>query len=201
MIKKIFFVFVLALMSQLIVGCVDCNCGPYKTILFTNKGLSLKNLDSNLPQGSVASAGIIPSVKYGIQVQHLTENVTLRKPQIRWGLIQSAYACSCQGDYLKSKEEIVSVKIISNNDFDANYPKGSDLSLIFKVKRYYNDELSSINDYLKTLKLEYQGNYPFQKGIFLQVAPTTVKKHKFKVVITLSDGRVLEAETTEVELT
>nr|WP_255717817.1 DUF5034 domain-containing protein [Pedobacter sp. Leaf250] len=115
--------------------------------------------------------------------------------------MQSAYACSCQGDYLKSKEEIVSVKIISNNDFDSNHPKGSDLSLIFMLKRYYNDELSSIKDYLKTLKLEYQNNYPFQKGVFLQVAPTMVKKHKFKIAITLSDGRVIESETTELELT
>lgn len=201
MIKKIILISVLSLMVQLITACVDCKCGPYRTILFTNKGLSIKNLDSNLPQPAVTSAGIIPSAKYGIQVQHLTEEVALRKPQIYWGLIQSAYACSCPGDYLKSKEEIVSVKIISNNDFDTNHPKGSDLSSIFMVKRYYNDELSPINDYLKTLKLEYQSNYPFQKGIFLQVAPTIAKKHKFKIAITLTDGRILEAETTEVELT
>ncbi|WP_231426689.1 hypothetical protein [Pedobacter sp. Leaf250] len=72
MIKKIILISVLALMVQLITACVDCKCGPYKTIIFTNKGLSLKNLDSNFPQPSVTSAAIIPSAKYGIQVQHLT---------------------------------------------------------------------------------------------------------------------------------
>ncbi|TKC12265.1 DUF5034 domain-containing protein [Pedobacter polaris] len=199
MIKKIFFVFALALILQLISGCVDCNCGPIKTIYFTKKGLSLKNMDASLPQPMVTNAGIISSANYGIQIQLLTEQIALRKQRINWGLMQTAHACSCSEDNFIAKEDILSIEIFSNNDFDASHPKNTDLSLYFKAKRY--TEMVSIADYIKSLK-DFNGSSvsAFYEGIFLQVKPTSSKKHKFKVRITLSDGRILETETTEVEL-
>ncbi|TCD12552.1 DUF5034 domain-containing protein [Pedobacter frigidisoli] len=199
MIKKILYVFILALMAQLIVACVNCNCPPIRTIYYTNKGISLKNMDSALPQPSVTNTGIIASTKYGIQIQLLTQQLTLSKPQISWGLMQSAYACKCPEDDFIAKEGILSLKVFSDQDFDSTHPKNTDLSLYFKAKRY--DKLLPIIDYIKSSKdMGYISSYDFYEGIFLQVAPTVSKKHKFKIVITLSDGRTLEAETTEVEL-
>lgn len=199
MIKKIAFVFAFALMTQLIVACVNCNCPPIRTIYYTNKGISLKNMDAALPQPSVTNAGIIASTKYGIQVQLLTQQLTLLKPRITFGIMQSAYACSCPEDDFIAKEDIFSLKVFSDQDFDSTHPKNTDLSLYFKAKRY--DTLLPIIDYIKSSKdMGYISSYDFYEGIFLQVAPSANKKHKFKVVITLTDGRTLEAETTEVEL-
>ncbi|TBO41958.1 DUF5034 domain-containing protein [Pedobacter kyonggii] len=199
MIKKILFVFGLALMAQLIVACVICDCPPVKTIYFTNKGASLKNMDSALPQPMIANSGIISSANYGIQVQLLTAQLSLIKPAITWGLMQSAYACSCSDDNFIAKEDILSLKVFSNNDFDVNHPKDADLSSYFKVKKGVT--LISIDDYVKSSKdLSYNTRYAFNEGLFLQVKPSIAKKHTFKLIITLSDGRILEAETTEVEL-
>jgi len=199
MIKKILFVLGLALISQLIASCVDCHCTSPQTIYFTSKGTSLKNLDSSLPLPKVTSAGTIASTNYGIQIQLLTEQITLKKQQISWGLIQSAYACSCMEDDYIPKEEFSSLKIFSNNDFDDAHPKGTDLSLYFNAKS--NDTMSSLADYLKSFKdFKFIPPIIFYEGIFLQVPPKSGKKHRFKVSITLSDGRILESETTEVEL-
>jgi hypothetical protein len=199
MIKKIFVVFSLALILQLISGCVDCNCGPVSKIHFTKKSFTLKNLDASLPQPMVSSAAIIASANYGMQIQLLTENLAVRKQNINWGLMQTAQACSCPEISFIAKEDITSIAIFSNNDFDASHPKNTDLSLYFKVKK--PNLMVTIADYLKNLKdYSYLASTAFYEGVFLQVSPTLNKKHKFRIKMTLSDGRILEAETTEVEL-
>ena len=199
MIKKVLFVFVIALVSQTIAGCVDCNCGPIKKIYFTRKGLSLKNMNSSLPHPMVTDTGIISSANYGIHVRLLIEHLAVRKQHINWGLIQTAQACSCAEDDFIPKEGITSVEIFSNNDFDATHPKNTDLSLYFKVKNY--KVTTPIAEHIKRLKeSSYIAREAFYDGVFLQNGPTGSKKHKFRVRITLSDGRILEAETSEVEL-
>ncbi len=199
MIKKISSVFLLALISQLIVACINCNCPPVKTVYFNNKGISLKNMDLSLPQSMVTNSGHITATNYGIQIDLIKEFLILNKQPINWGIMQSAYACSCGEDNFISKEDILSLKIFSNEDFDADHPKNTDLSLYFKAKKY--NVMVPVADYIKSLK-DFNNVFKdaFYEGIFLQVTPKINKKHKFKVIITLSDGRILEAETTEVEL-
>ncbi len=200
MIRKIFFVFGLALIAQLIVACVNCNCPPTRTIYFTNKGLSLKNMDLSLPQPMITNAVTISNANYGIQVLLQTALLTMGKQHTTWGLMQSAYACSCNEDDLISKEDILSLKIVSNNDFDTSHPKNTDLSLYFKARK--GATIIPIADYIKISNdINYDTMYAFYEGIFLQVTPNLNKKHKFKLTMTLSDGRILEAETPEVELT
>ncbi|MGM9474781.1 DUF5034 domain-containing protein [Pedobacter sp. GSP4] len=199
MIKKVLYILGLALISQLIVACVNCNCPPTRNIYFTNKALSLKNMDKSLPDSMVTNSRIISNANYGIQVRLQTTLLTMRKQQLNWGLMQTAYACSCNDDNFIAKERVVSLKIVSNNDFDASHPKNTDLTLYFKARKGVT--MISIADYIKTAnELGYDTMYPFYEGVFLQAAPSINKKHQFKLTITLSDGRILEAETTEVEL-
>jgi hypothetical protein len=199
MIKKMLFVFGFALISQLIVACVDCNCPDPQTIYFTNKGLSLKNMDKALPSPMLSSAGSIASANYGIRVQVLNDQLTTQKKSIKWGLMQAAYACSCDENYFISKESISAIQIFSNSDFDSSHPKGTDLSLYFKVNHYSG--MITLTEYIKTLKDLSTNDPSLFVQMFLQTAPATHKKHKFKIIFFLSDGRSLEAETTEVELT
>jgi hypothetical protein len=121
------------------------------------------------------------------------------KSQISVGLMQSAYACSCPEDNFIAKDNIALLTIFSNNDFDVAHPKNTDLSLYFNAK--INNVMVPITDYIATINDQKYG-YPnnFYEGVFLQTMPTSNRKHKFRVVITLTDGRILEAETSEVEL-
>ncbi len=199
MLKKIFIVFAFALVTQLIAGCVDCNCGPTKKIYYTKKNPSLKHMDAALPHPMITKDSVIASDKYGIYLQMQTQQLIVRKQHTNWGLIQIAQACGCAEDEIIPTEQISAIAIFSNSDFDASHPKNTDLSLYFKVKR--GKTVETMEFYLKYLKdSRYGSNNPFAEGILLQVAPSSNKKHKFKVRITLSDGRILEAETTEVEL-
>ncbi|SFH30137.1 DUF5034 domain-containing protein [Pedobacter insulae] len=200
MIKKVLFVFGLALIVQTITGCVDCNCGPIRKIYITKTGLTLNALDSSLPQPMVSQTGVIASANFGFQLLLRTAHVAVRKQQVNWRLIQTAQACSCAEDDFISKEDVLSVEIFSNNDFDASHPKNTDLSVYFEVKNYKT--MVPLAEYIKRIKdSNYLARTAFFEGIFLTNAPTINKMHKFRVKITLSDGRILEAETPEVELT
>lgn len=156
-------------------------------------------MDATLPHPMIAKDSVIASDKYGIYLQMQTQQLTVRKQYTNWGLIQIAQACSCAEDEFIPTEQISAIAIFSNNDFDAGHPKNTDLSLYFKVKR--GKTVQTIEYYLNSLKdSRYLSNNPFAEGIFLQVAPNSNNKHRFRFKITLSDGRILEAETTEVEL-
>jgi len=199
MIKKVLFVIALGLSLQLITGCVDCNCGPNQTFHTTTKTLLVNNIDSTLPEPMTANSAVINANNYGFKMQLLSDRVAQKNQKVNWGFIQKAYACSCAEDIYKSKEHILTLEIFSNNDFDASHPKNTDLSAYFKVKIYNN--LNTMIEYVKYINKFYQSSSnPFYWGIFLQAVPSLSKKHKFRIKITLSDGRILEAETTEVEL-
>jgi hypothetical protein len=199
MIKKILLVSAFTLILQFMAGCVDCICGPVKDIYFTHKGFSVNNIDASLPEPRISNTGVISSSNYGIQIRLQNENIAARKSSLNWGLISKAQACDCVVGDLIGKEDIAAIEVFSNNDFDANHPKNTDISLYFKVKHY--GKMVPIAEYLKFLKETNQtSSIPFYWGAFLEVAPSISKKHKFRIKMTLSDSRVLEAETTEIEL-
>ncbi|RZK40473.1 MAG: DUF5034 domain-containing protein [Pedobacter sp.] len=199
MLKKIFIVFAFVLVTQIIAGCVDCNCGPIQTFYTTTKSLFVNNIDSTLPEPMITNSSIINAKNYGFKINLRSDRVALKNQKVNWGFIQAAYACSCAENVYKSKESILTLEIFSNNDFDANHPKNTDLSSYFKVKISQN--LNTMPEYVKYINRLYQtSSNPFYWGIFLQTSPSLSKKHQFKIRMTLSDGRILEAETTEVEL-
>jgi hypothetical protein len=201
MIKKIAFIFVLGFTLQLITGCVDCNCSKPKDILFTRNSLSLISLDASLPKPYYATSSIISGPKYGIQIKLNSTIQVSHSIRKSFGFIQTAQACSCPEPMFVPKEYVVAVEISSNNDFNSFHPKNSDLSSYFQLK-LSNDNIFTIGDYLQYLKKFPQKNYSaFLEGLYLQYSPEKRSKHKFRVKVTLSDGRILEAETAEIELT
>jgi hypothetical protein len=201
MLKKIALIFVLGFTLQLITGCVDCNCSKPEDILFTRNSMSLISLDASLPKPYYATNSVISGSKYGIQIRLNSTIQVSNSIRGSFGFIQTAYACSCAEPLFIPKEYVVAVEIFSDNDFNSFHPKNSDLSSYFQLK-LPNDNIFTIADYLQYLKKFPQRNYSaFLEGLYLQYSPEKRSKHKFRVKVTLSDGRILEAETAEVELT
>lgn len=199
MIKKIFIVLVLALGVQVISGCVDCACGPSQTFVTTIKNLSASNIDSKLPEPMITNATVIKAANYGFKIQLISDKVANKNKRVNWGFIQTAYACSCVEDMYKPKESVLTLEVFSNNDFDNSRPRNIDLSAYFKVK--VGNSLYNIPEYLNYINKSSQPFYdPSYWAAFLQTAPSISKMHKFRIKMTLSDGRVLETETAEVHL-
>ena len=85
-------------------------------------------------------------------------------------------------------------------DFDSNHLANSDISDYFKVYKKYS--FTSIKDYLKNsnLVLFDESSLDMTFDLLLMTPPASSKQQKFKVQITLSDGRILEKETSEIKL-
>jgi hypothetical protein len=178
---------------------------PTKYGEYSYKTLLLKNLDySEIHTPRQSDSVQFDENAYGIRLHLTREKIVIAyRKQINSILIQSAYALStnCPPEYiLSAKDSIVSIKILTLNDFDDQHSKNSDITAYFKVFAF-----SDVKDYVAGMSHTFEGErYNFEDGLRLDlklmVAPTTTHNQQFKVIVELSDGRILEQQTTEIQL-
>ena len=198
-IKKIIVILLFTFIAQLIVSC--CNCGEPLVLHYTNKQVIISSLDNRGEQPLVSASTTFIKTAYGIKINIIRENIACIKKTYTF-LIQSANArkCSCPSNHYLPRDSITSLKIFTLNDFDSNHSANSDISPYFKV--FKENTFTPISSYLKNSdnSLNYNQGYNQDTDILLMSAPTIKNKHKFKVQIILSDGRILEQETLLIEL-
>jgi hypothetical protein len=140
---------------------------------------------------------------YGIRIYLVREQVSYTKPNSSI-FIQSAYAvdCFCPTNTYLARDSILSIKIFTVNDFDSQHAANSDVTDYFKIIHSYQ----SIENYVANIQYTF-GEYrdsladsEFQIDVLLMTAPTTNNKQQFTVQVALSDGRILEQQTPEIEL-
>lgn len=199
-IKKIIIIFLFALIVQLIVSCCG-GCGEPLELHYTNKEIIISSLDNRGEVPLVSSSTTFIKTAYGIRINFTRENIACIKKTNTF-FIQSANAlsCKCPPDHYLPRDSITSLKIFTLNDFDSNHSANSDISDYFKV--FKKNTFTPISSYLKNSdsSLYYNQGYNQDTDILLMSPPTINNKHKFKVQIILSDGRVLEQETLLIEL-
>ncbi|GHT22338.1 hypothetical protein AGMMS4957_12430 [Bacteroidia bacterium] len=204
-IKVLIFILLVLPLVDVLYSC--CGCGDVKIahLNYLYKSFSLKNLDNGGESAVVSDLEQINKNVYGIRVFLQVEKIAPKKSgsSTRLGFISPAYATicfECPEEIFSPRDSVTSVKVFTLNDFDEEKSKNSDISEYFKVAHSF----SSIDDYERYLNLEYDYmpvDYTIRFDFLLMKAPQgTREKHKFKVQIALSDGRILEQETTEIEL-
>lgn len=199
--KKIIFILLLPLILEIVVSCCECIEPIYQK--YTNKALSINNLDNSGREPIVSTSTSIIKTAYGIRIQLLGEKIAgIERPNSIF--IQSAFAftkCNCPPSYqFLPKDSITTIKILSLNDFNSTHSANSEISDYFKVYKYYS--FSTIQDYIRNTNpvLNYESDLAIKIDLLLMTAPTINNQHKFRVQITLSDGRVLEQDTSIIEL-
>jgi len=146
---------------------------------------------------------------YGIRLFLTRErDIIARARQINSVLIQSVHAITiyCPPKYIyTARDSIISIKIFTINDFDNQHLAGADITSYFRTPRSFSTVESLVADMGYT-SWDYFGDgwdYLVRKlriDLLLMFAPTANNLHQFKVQVELSDGRILEQYTTEVEL-
>jgi len=198
--RKIIFILLFPLVAEVVISCCDC----LKPVIhnYSNKTISLNNIDNSGSEPIISSAETILKTAYGIRVQISREKIVFAS---RSGsvFIQSACAqdCFCPPEIqFLPQDSVISIRIFAVNDFDLNHLANADISDNFKV--YKPHSFTSIKDYLKNsnLVLYDDSSLDIIFDLLLMTAPASSDKQKFKVQITLSDGRVLEKETSEIKL-
>jgi hypothetical protein len=188
-------------MAEVVISC--CNCIEPVIQSYTNKTITLSNLDNSAKEPIVALSDTVVKKAYGIRLQLIREKLAClekRRPSL---FISSAYAfkCSCApAQEYRPKDSIVSIKIYTLHSFDNDHAAGSDLSAYLKVYRSY--AFSTIEQFVKNSPTVLFDDKQLEQTIdFLLMTPPAINvEHAFKVQFILSDGRTLEGETSPVKL-
>lgn len=198
--KKVIFLLLLPLMAEVVVSC--CNCIEPVIQHYTNKTISLSHLDNSGQEAIVSASNTVLKSAYGIRLQLIREKLAClqQRPSL---FLPSAYAMGCHcpppQQYL-AKDSIASITLFTLADFDNDHPAGADLSGYFKVYKPYS--YTPIEDFVKNAPgtLFDERELSTTIDLFLMAVPAVGGDHRFKVQVRLSDGRILEQETSPVKL-
>lgn len=199
--KKVIFLLLLPLIAEVVVSC--CNCIEPVIQHYTNKTISVSNLNNSAQEPVVSVSDTVIKKAYGIRLQLIREKMACLEKR-RSLFISSAYAftkCRCPAaQEFRPKDSIVSIKIYTLQSFDNTHLAGSDLSAYFKVYKAYS--FSTIDDFVKRTPTVLFDSEELEQTIdfLLMTVPSMNVEHKFKVQLILSDGRTLESETSTVNL-
>ncbi|MCL1938679.1 MAG: DUF5034 domain-containing protein [Candidatus Azobacteroides sp.] len=206
--KKKLTIFFLLLVPIANILFYSCRCDVEQHINYLYKDLILKNLDNSGEKAIESESLQFNKDAYGIRLLLLIEEETavVRAKQINSIFVQSASATSVEScPYVyQAIDSIVSIQVFTINDFDNLHTANSEITEYFKVAQTY----SSVEDYLTNASYTqvYRDNGwftyygPLEIDLMLMTVPTINNHHQFRVRMELSDGRVFEEQTTEIEL-
>ncbi len=191
----------LPLMVELMVAC--CDCIEPTHINYTNCSLTINNLDNSGANPKVTQSNTILKDAFGIRVAVIrNENICKVKTNKSF-FFQSAFAYSCycppELEYLPL-DSIISVKVITNKDFNSEYLENSDVSEYFFVFR--ENEFYIIDEYIDNIETTFYDskNKTLEFDLLLMTPPTIGTEHQFTIIVELSDGRIFNAQTELLKL-
>lgn len=198
--KKVIFLLLFPLVAEVVVSC--CNCVEPVIQRYTNKTISTSNLNNSGAAPEPTNADTVAKRAFGIRVLLEREKLAClqKKPSL---FIQSAYAfkCACEPalQYLP-KDSIESIHIYTVNGFDNSHAAGADVSDYFKV--YSDFHFRSIDNYVKNTSPTLFNDQELKPRIdfLLMTPPAITGEHRFRIQIRLSDGRILQSESSTIKL-
>jgi len=205
MIKKLVVLFLLLVPIASLL--FSCRCDIEQYVSYSHKTLFVKNLDNSGEKVIESESLQFNKNAYGIRllfrIEEKSEIACVKQNNSIF--IQSAYATtveSCPYVY-QPFDSIVSIKVFTLRKFDNLHAENFDITEYFKVAQTY----SSVEDYVAmNLIRRYRDDGGFtycgklEIDLMLMTAPTVNNSQQFKVRVELSDGRVFEEQTTEIEL-
>ena len=167
---------------------------------YSTKSFSLNNLDNSVSAPFITTSDSVLKRAYGIDMHLIRDQVGFINNTHPF-LSQSAYAYDPSVDIGLSfpVDSIVSIQIFTIYDFDSSHPASSEITDYFKV--YQNYSFTAVKDYFNSLNQLFPlSDLQLDIELLLMTAPTMNTKHQFEIKITISDGRILEQETTPINL-
>lgn len=186
----------------------SCRCDVEQYINYSHKSLFLSHLD-NTGEKAVESESLqFNKNAYGIRLHFQIEEKSAIAcvKQINSIFIQSAYATSVEScPYVYQPfDSIVSIKVFTLCNFDNLHTENSDITEYFKVAQTYSSAKDYVENMSHTQRYRDNGGFTYygklEIDLMLMTTPTVNNRQQFKVIVELSDGRIFEEQTTEIEL-
>jgi hypothetical protein len=197
------FILLVPVVVEVVIACCDCPDPVYAA--YSNKSVSVDHLDNGGDFPVSANSGPVSRRAYGVRVRIQRETVAYGGKELS-SFFQSAIAFDCycdEGDELVAKDSLTGFRITTLGDIDAEHPANSDVSDYFKVYTSDSHFFQTIDSYFdfKNTRLYERGDLVWTVDLLLMTFPEHGGMYQFKIQLPLSDGRVLEGETTSIELT
>jgi hypothetical protein len=198
-IKKIALVLFTGFALRLVVSCCDC---PEEAVFkYTFDCIEARHLDNAGKIPVLVETGAILKEAYGLQLEFSVLQLACNKT-VHFSGFNSAYAMSCgcppELQYL-AQDTISGIKIKTLADFDQSHPADSDISDLFKVLP--DREYLSIQEFIAAPEtIYYEKPTKDHLDLFLMQAPTLGGEFRFQVELVLSNGTILTAVTTPINL-
>ncbi len=198
------------------VSCRDVGteCGPFDSPRYDITGIEVAPVTySELPQSigyrvTTTTLDTANSVNANQFILELSANVVSdpayvkNSPSFSFSLMSQAYACSPVGPY--TEEKISQLNIISDNDFSADYPAGSNLNVLFNV--LYNEQATprhtdNNGEHTAYTVAEYVESTPKATQLIqlrLNQAPGEIKTHQFTLNYMHNDGEQFSVSTAVI---
>ena len=186
----------------------SCRCDVEQFVKYSHKSLLLKNLDNSGEKAVESESLQFNKNAYGIRLYLQIERkvVVASTKQVNSIFVQSANATtveSCPYVY-QAIDSILSIQVLTINDFNNLHTANSEITEYYKVAQTYSSVESYVTNLTHTQTHRDDGGFvhygKIEIDLMLMTAPTMNNRHQFKVRIELSDGRIFEEETTEIEL-
>lgn len=200
--NKIFIILLFPFITEIAVSCCDCPDTIFGR--YTNKEILVTNIDNSGSKIMTTTANAVYKEAFGIRITLNRERTACLIPRHSI-FIQTAYAtkCVCPPEIeLLAKDSVTTIQIFTVNDFNADHSENSDISDYFKVFNQQSFSFSTISDFLRenNTTLDHESMLEATFDLLLMTPPNLNKNHSFKIVMTLSDGRVLQEITTPIDL-
>ena len=175
---------IIVLAIEFIVAC--CDCPNSDTIVLTHCKLDTELIHATNPKVSDTIA--YDSLHLRLQISLYQSTCAIQEEY--YSIFNAAYAttkCDCVQAYSQG-DQIMNVDIIALNDFDSTILSGTNMTHYFSALAHTNTlpEGTKMNE-----SIEFQLNRP----------PGQSSEQLFEVLVELSDGRTLSAETQSVFIT
>ena len=197
-IRLTFFMIIIPLVIDMMIACKPHHATEGG--LYRNTGFTVNNLDNSGSSAFITSSDSVLRQAYGIRLHLVRDKVAdIRNPLSQF--VQSAYAeypIYYNGYF--PLDSIVSIQIFTLSDFDTIHPANTEITDLFRV--YQNYAYTIPKDYFSKISRQYSHLSDLQVNIdlLLMIAPSISKRQQFKIQMKLSNGKILEQETTMINL-
>ncbi len=180
--------------------CCDCPNSEKETANFSYCSLEVNYLDNTGEKPVLTQSTALPKEALGIRIDVERKRDMCINRRSWFGT--AAYACDCGYDTIYFPlENIVKASIITVNDFDTQHPAGTDITEYFYTydSRSYKPATTEFSTQLKYVNY-YSGELSNEINFLLMTPPPSMTECAFKIVVELSDERILEDTTDTILL-
>lgn len=181
-----------------LVGIASSCCDEPVTLCYTLTSLETNSLDNTGAAPVPLQSDTLPAKAYVLEISFFVDDATCLLDNLgNFSFYSSALAFDCDDNpRLILRDSIISLEITSTADFDAEHPKGTDLSGLF-VK----PSTATIAGQIMPFSITDPASMPSTFRLYLVGEPETIQPHRFITTILTDTGLMLSDTTETITLT